>query len=42
MPAVDTSYVGNTNGGSIAFAVTPGLNYKLNDNLCQILRRMDK
>ena len=32
-PAVDTAYVGNTNGGSFGITITPGLNYKLNDNI---------
>lgn len=31
MPAVDTSYVGNTKTTTIDFTITPGLNYKIND-----------
>lgn len=31
--AVDTAYVGNRNGGSFGITITPGLNYKLNDNI---------
>lgn len=31
--AIDTTYVGNTNSGSLAITVTPGLNYKFNDNI---------
>ena len=30
---VDTTYVGNTNSGSFGITITPGLNYKLNENI---------
>lgn len=30
---VDTSYVGNTNSGYFGITITPGLNYKLNENI---------